>query len=219
MTGKTLLYIPSTQIVDFVSQNPIDWSNKDWACRGGPGDKAGVPPTPVVEEFLNLLLERRALFTQEEFMNHCWQQWRDWIVEKPREQKLGLKAKLYRNFYPAMIDALHVWAMLVESGMFDSCVLNSTEDAINGNDLIVTSGGQTYCFALIGPTSASRDNREYKRNHRNTNGRYDTESIELVMKIEYEKSPGNKRWYRRSDIMEAILKSKTSEAPMLVAAD
>ena len=63
MSGITLMYIPSDTIVRYVSENPIDWGSKDLAKRGGPGDQAGITPTPAVEEFLRLLIERRELFT------------------------------------------------------------------------------------------------------------------------------------------------------------
>lgn len=213
MSGITLLYIPSDEIVRYVTAHPIDWHKPEMANRGGPGDKAGITPTPAVEEFLRLLMDRRALFTQSEYMHHCWVQWRSWIEPKPMDQKVGVKAKLYRNFYPAMIDSLHVWAMLVETGMFDTCVLNSAEDAISKTDLIVTSGPKAYRLALIGPTINAIQDRQYKLANR---GNGEDTSIEIVLPSEYPRQPGNKRWYRKSDVMRAILGITET---MAVAAD
>lgn len=204
MPGKTLLYIPSDEIVNFVSRNPIDWDRLELARRGGVGDQAGMPPTPAVEEFLDLLIEGQKLFTQREYLCHCWNKWRDWVLSKTQSQKLGVKAKLYRNFYPAMIDSLHVWAMLCESGMFDTCVMNSVEDAIGKTDLLVRSKNRIYRIALLGPTSSAANDRQYKLTHRNGNGA-DVRCVEIQMPESYSKAIGNKRWFRRSDIMGALL--------------
>lgn len=203
MAEVTLIYVPSDEIIRFVTANPIDWCDRDNAKRGGVGDKAGMTPTPAVEEFLNLLIARRGLFTQKEYMEWCWDKWREWILLKPYEQKVGIKAKLYRNFYPAMIDSIHVWAMLCESGMFDRCILNSAEDAIGKTDLIVFSRELEYRLALIGPTEYAKGDRQYKLQHR---GNSDNRTcIEIVLPMTYPKTPGNKRWYNRGDVMQSIL--------------
>src|SRR5262245_41698737 len=110
-----LVYIKSPVILDYLTQHPIDWSHRDLAKRGGVGDSAGMTPTPAVREFLSLLRERRgALFTQEDFAQHCQQAWREWWSQKTLPQQKGVIAKLYRNFYPSLIDSLYVWALLVE---------------------------------------------------------------------------------------------------------
>lgn len=201
MSERALLYIPSAQIVGFVTRNPIDWSKREWSELHGPGDMAGKTPTPAVEEFLNLLIQKRGLFTQKEYMQHCWDAWDTWIRPKPSIQKYGVKAKLYRNFYPSMVDSIHVWAMLCETGMFDLCFMSATEDAIGKSDLILHSDGRELRLALLGPTDKALRDREYKIRHRD-NG--DAGCIEIRLPIEYPRSPGNKRWFRKSDIMEAI---------------
>ena len=104
----TLLYFRSDYVVDFISQHPIDWKDRALAMRGGAGDQAGVTPTPAVHEFLSLLGKKQALFTQEEYHRYCAFVWRDWLLGKPEIQRQGVEAKLYRNFYPSMIDSLHV---------------------------------------------------------------------------------------------------------------
>lgn len=204
MNERALLYIPSSEIVDFITGNPIDWNEdkKALAKRGGAGDQAGVTPTPAVEEFLSLLIKKRGLFTQEEYLQHCVSQWKDWAVSKTPEQKFGIKAKLYRNFYPSMIDSIHVWAMLCESGMFELCFLSATEDAIGKSDLILRSGNRELRLALMGPTTQASEDREYKINHR---GNGEVGCIEIRLSLVHPKSPGNKRWFKKSDVMRAIL--------------
>lgn len=201
--ATTLLYIPSTEIMGFVSDNPIDWRNehKLTAKRGGYGDQAGPTPTPAVEEFLKMLQDRRALFTQQEYAVWCFRAWFDWIGPKHRLQKLGVHTKLYRNFYPSMIDSLHVWAMLVESGRFDACVLDSADDAIGKTDLTVTAGDATFRLALIGPTAQAATDRAYKIERRSTDR---SACIEIAMQIGAPKSPGNKRWHKAPDVLAAI---------------
>lgn len=208
MSGKTLIYIPSDEIVDFITKNPIDWGDRDAAKRGGIGDQAGVTPTPAVEEFIDLLLTKRSLFTQDEYIQHCRGKWIDWLNTKTGDQRLGVRAKLLRNFYPSMIDSLHVWAMLCESGMFDRCVLNSTEDAIGKSDISVYSKDRVYRIALVGPTRNAIDDRQYKIKHRN--GDKVDDFIEIVIPKEYPRDPGNKRWLRKSDVMAALLKTSVA---------
>ncbi len=227
MSERALIYIPSTEIVDFVTKNPIDWGddtevtleNKkkvklgDLAKRNGVGDTAGVTPTPAVEEFLNLLIEKRGLFTQDEYMRYCVKKWNGWATSKTPDQKFGIKAKLYRNFYPSMIDSLHVWSMFCESGMFEVCFMSATEDAIGKSDLILRSGSKELRIALVGPTGRASQDRAYKLEHRN-NG--EAGCIEIKLPFDREKSPGNKRWFNRSDIMRAIL-SQGQEQPIALS--
>jgi hypothetical protein len=201
--GKTLLYIPSGRVVDYIARNPIDWDDRELAKRGGAGDQAGVPPTPTVEEFFGLLLDKQGLFTQRQYWEHCWRKWNGWIKEKPEQQQRGVKAKLYRNFYPSYIDSLHVWSILCESGEFDQCVLNSTEDAVGKTDITVRRGDRVYRIAIVGPTDHAVNDRAYKVAYRG-----DGETVAhvvLQMPIAYEKNPGNKRWFRSPNVMDAIL--------------
>jgi hypothetical protein len=116
MERLLLLYFPSRYIVEYVTRHPIDWADRELAKRGGDGDMAGKPPTPSVQEFLALLYETGELFTQEEYWARCADQWQTWINERiahhadlakrdarHRQPRIydGLRAKAYRNFYPA----------------------------------------------------------------------------------------------------------------------
>jgi hypothetical protein len=147
---------------------------------------------------------------------YCVKAWNGWATSKTPDQKFGIKAKLYRNFYPSMIDSLHVWAMLCESGMFEMCFLSATEDAIGKSDLILRSGGRDFRLALLGPTSQASEDREYKINHR---GNGDAGCIEIRLPGAYPKSPGNKRWFRKSDVMKAILSHHKGGGELDMAAD
>lgn len=228
---RALIYIPSSEIVDYITSNPIDWGDNtevtlsdkrivnlgELAKRGGIGDTAGVTPTPAVEEFLNLLISKRGLFTQNEYMHHCVKAWNGWAESKTKDQKYGIKAKLYRNFYPSMIDSLHVWAMICESGMFEMCLLSATEDAIGKSDLILRSGNKELRIALLGPTPRASKDREFKIAHRGTG---DDKCIEIKLSLDSPKSPGNKRWFRKPDVMRSILSHGQAQSVELpLAAD
>lgn len=198
----TLLYIPARQIVGFVSLHPIDWANRELAARGGIGDQAGRTPTPAAAEFLQLLLVRRELFTQEQFWNYCYSQWGWWFRDLTLQQRDGVKAKMYRNIYPSMIDSLHAWSLLSETGRFDACILDSLDDAVGKSDLTLCWQGNRARIALIGPTQNCVQDREYKLTHRA--GPSDLDTIVVKMPFERKKSPGNKRWYELEDFRNAF---------------
>lgn len=199
--GITLLYFNSQQIMRFLATHPIEWFDefKSYAERGGYGDQAGVPPTPAVEEFLSLLSLKHELFTQKEYLDYCYSKWRNWW---PTDQKRGdgLSVKLYRNFYPSMIDSLHAWALLVESGKFASCTVDSYADAIAKTDITVqTFTGERFSLALRIDTRSSRESARYKEDHRE--GYKDVQAVTIWLPCDKTrpKSPGQKRWYQLSD--------------------
>jgi len=200
MNSPALIYFPSQYIVDYITKNRIDWDQADLARRGGWGDRAGIPPTPAVAEFLSLLTQKGDMFTQKEYMEHCFSQWSGWLQERQQMHWRGLQAKLYRNFYPSMIDSLHVWAMLCETRRFDSCFLSSYEDAIGKTDLIVMNGDIQYRLALL--FENAKENLDYKKTHRH---RGDVSPcIEIVLPKIYPRNPGNKRWYKIQEVLKAI---------------
>lgn len=211
--GVSLIYIPSSVIVEYVASNPINWLEKYklMARRGGAGDTAGVTPTPAVYEFLALYHHQKGLFTQKEYAEWCFEQWRDWLGEKTEDQRRGVGTKLYRNFYPSMIDSLHVWSMMVESGGFHACILDSTQDAIGKTDITLVRNGVSHRVALLINTTNGIGDRRYKLAHRNTDN--DLSCIEIRLPLSREKSPGNKRWYVQTDVLEAI-----ATLPLLEAA-
>ena len=198
----TLMYLSSDYIVSYVTKHPINWRNEDkrLAGRGGVGDTAGITPTPAVGEFLEVLSQRQSLFTQHDYAIHCRKRWHDWWANLTPDQEKGFIAKLFRNFYPSMIDSLHVWSMLSEAGWFEICYLDAYEDAVGKTDLTLKSGDKTIKVALVGPTKAARDDRRYKLTHRNDGS--GMEAIEVQLSLSRQKRPGNKRWYELDDFVE-----------------
>lgn len=212
--SRSLLYFRSTYIYDFIVQNPLHektWSNekKELAKRGGVGDSAGMPPTPSVYEFLVLLHTKKDLFSQDEFWKHCYAVWHrtGFFDEKTTEQKKGLQAKAYRNFYPSMIDSLHVWSLLSESGHFSRCYLDAYDDVIGKYDIsVVSNAGNIYKIGLRADTKASQSCFEYKQENRDIEGRGENViSVTLPIKgRERGDHTGNKRWYCIEDFAKLL---------------
>ena len=202
--GVSLIYVPSYAIVEYVASNPVNWLDqyRHMAKRGGVGDTAGVTPTPAVYEFLALYHHKKGLFTQREYAEWCFSQWQEWLSDKTDDQRRGVGVKLYRNFYPSMIDSLHVWAMMVESGGFHACILDSTQDAIGKTDLTLVRSGISYRVALLIDSTNSVGDRRYKLAYRNTDN--DLSCIEIRLPLSREKAPGNKRWYLPADVLDAM---------------
>lgn len=161
---------------------------------GGPGDQAGMTPTPAMGEFLDLLLDRKDLFTQAEYRDHCFSVWSEWLARKHPEQVKGVEAKLFCNFYVSGIDTLHAYALMVEAGMFDICYIDIIEDVLSKTDLTLKNSGCTVRVQLIGPNA--RTEREYKNLHRGrANGAVE---IQLTRRP---KTIGGKMWYRIRDFV------------------
>ena len=199
---RTLMYFSASYIVDWVTRHPIDWSNKMLTGRGGPGDKAGKSPTTSVEEFFRLLLQRRGLFTQQEYSDHCFARWREWLVGKPKIQCDGVHAKLLRNYYPSRIDSLHAWALLSESGLFSRCVLDSYSDAVSKCDITVYYGdGRKVDVALVGPSGAAVRSRARKIARSNGVG---SSAVEITLPMDRARNPGNKRWHILEDFSKIL---------------
>lgn len=205
--GESLIYMSSQHIMDYVEQHPIMWMDdkKEMASLGGAGDKAGLPPVPSVELWIRCLRTKEQLFTQEEYAKFCFadDKWSAWLRGKHAEALEGLRIKLYRNFYPSMIDSLHVWALLAETGLFDSCIVETDRDAIAKVDMTVTTKGHRLALALRGPTPDATWAKQYKAQYRNNGQARD--AIELALSIRKPRSPGNKRWFDAEEVVTAIL--------------
>lgn len=201
---STLIYIPSKHIVSFVSRNPIDWMTRDQAMMG---DKAGLPPIPSVEMFLDFLLDKKTLFSQAQYWQYCQGRWNDeypgWLPPSFTDEYNGLKAKAYRNFYPSVIDSLHVWSILSETGYFSRCILDSFEDAIQKSDITAsTPSGIDIHVALVGPTAHAKKWAKYKENYRR--GKDAKKCVELAMNKKWPTTSGNKRWFPQDFILESM---------------
>lgn len=209
----SLIYIPSREIVRYVTTNPINWMDEKRHLANRPGcvaDQAGTTPIPAVQMFLECYHAKQNLFTQAEYRAYCFQhpKWTPWLVSKPAEQVEGVGVKLYRNFYPAMVDSLHVWALLVETGKFDYCVLDSTSDAIGKTDLTVKSGDYVVRVALSVDSPQANYAKDYKNRYRGGLAEGDIFTARLPMNMR-PRSPGNKRWYCVDDFKPIIERPST----------
>lgn len=193
-----LLYLGSKAIENYISRHPVTWSNPELAKRGGVGDLAGIPPTPMVYEFFSLVGLKQGLFTQEEYRDHCFEQWQSWDKLSRPVMRKGVEAKLFRNVYPSMVNTLHAWALLVEAQWFDLCVVDTFTDAISKHDLIVSrSGCNPIALDLFIQTENSVSNRAYKLAHRKASREFVCKSFDVPLPIadRPKRQPGNMRWY------------------------
>lgn len=213
MPRQTLIHVSPEYIVNFVSENPVNWldgltdgNGLHYARIGGMGDSAGVTPTPAMEAFFAKFILDKALFTQLEYADYCFllPEWKTWGTELHPEQVRGVKAKLFRNFYPSAVDSLHVYSMLVASGEFDSVYIDTYEDAIGKVDITVQKASAVYRLALYASSKASVSSANYKQRYRSNGDDVETDLIRVVLPMARPKSPGKKRWYTLDDVLSAI---------------
>ncbi len=197
MTNLDLYFFGSEYIVNYLRFHPVDWSDLQLSRRGGAGDQAGVTPTPAVQEFLALLKYKGELFTQREYAEHCRWVWRNWFNLLSQPQQRGVTAKLHNNFYPSMIDTLHVYALLVEERIGDCYIVSPEMDARDKIDIIVKVNGQAIGLALVGPTEQAEQDRAYKVEHRSSIA--DDQVVVVKLPNARPRAPGNKRWYCLQD--------------------
>jgi hypothetical protein len=196
-----LIALSSAYILAYLRDHPVDWDERErvLAALGGPGDQAGPTPTPAVGEFLALLGSRHGqLFTQDEFVAHCRAVWADWWATLSPGQQQGVRAKLRRNFYPSMIDSLHVWALLHETGCFDCCLVDSIADAVGRTDLTLRRGEWSVRVALVVDSRAARHTRAYKHIYRRPEP---PGTVVIPLPLSRPREPGNKRWYCLEDFL------------------
>lgn len=187
-----LIYISSRAILDFCAAHPIKWMTPGEA--NGPGNV--LTPTPAIGLFYKYVAQTERMFTQEEYWNYANQEWGDWIDSLSQTVKDGLRARLYRNFYPSCVDTIYVWAMLAESGKFAYCVLDSIKDAVGKVDISVHAlNGQSVNIALYNDSKRALNWTVYKRTYRGEV----KDVIDVLLPMERAKGIGNKRWYEVSD--------------------
>lgn len=198
-----LIYVASGEIKEFCAANPVQWSTPDLYGLGGAGDRAGMPPVSSVEIFLDLLRTKCGLFSQAELWEASMEAWGEWFISLPDRRKnedrlqllrSGLRAKTYHNFYPSMIDSLHVWAMLVEVGGFDRCFLDSVEDHTGKTDITVHRKTDRWCIAL------QAQKKQVLRPR--ARGVMPDDACLVRLPMERAKIPGNKRWFEVGDFFE-----------------
>jgi hypothetical protein len=194
MAKLSLIYFSSDTIQGYCKQHPIDWAVQELA--NGPGNI--LTPSPAIEVFFNTLVDGRRLFNQEEYWGAACQTWSGWVDDLKEDQRLGLKARLYRNFYPSAIDSIHVWALLVESGEFAYCLVDTIQDAVSKTDITVyTKDNLKLGIALSIATPESHKWQRHKRAYRHKEVSGVIVPVELT--LDRPKRPGNKRWYRTDD--------------------
>ena len=147
-------------------------------------------------------------------MESCWAAWgKDKRIETlPHPIRGGLGVRLYRNFYPSMIDSLHVWALLAETQLFDVCFLDSTADAVAKTDLTLVKGSTEYRIALFAGSKRSVNDRLFKLKNRNTES--EVLCIDVVLPMERKQSYGKKRWYEIGDFENFIQQAGLKFSPL-----
>lgn len=213
----TLIYLNSHFIINYIDRHPICWPSEKLAKRGGSGDRAGIPPTSMVYEFFSLLSQKQGLYTQREYRDHCFEQWKGWKSLDDEKSRAGVSAKLFRNVYPAMINTLHAWALLVEAGWFSICVVDTFTDAFSKHDLIVYRGADRcnpIALDLFIDTKASRSDRAYKQSHRKATRDFVGDFFEIPLKTadRPKKMPGNMRWYCLRDFESVYTKIRNRDS-------
>jgi hypothetical protein len=215
-----LISISSDYILSFCAEHPIIWyplSNfgqdgsvyrrtREWQQtarrRGGVGDKK--TPTPAVGVFLDLLIKRDGvLFTQEQYAQYTKKIWNDWLEELTTDERLGIYVRLYAQFYPAMIDSLHVWSILSEERVADVCFLDSFNDVVAKTDLTLIKGEQSVKIALRSGGASGRRTAEYKIARRK-GGCEPPDCFPVWLDMDERQGIGRKRWYKLSDFADVI---------------
>lgn len=200
MTQIRLVYYRSDEIQRFCSENPIDWKTRKEAEMGNI-----MPPSPAIGIFFSTLMDYGHLFTQQEYYREAWNAWKPWTRELSEEEAAGMKARLYRNFYPSAIDSLHAWSLLVESGEFAYCILDTAEDATDKKDITVwTNDDISIGIELFAANNYTGKWRKHKARYRGTP---DGKTVEVPLTFDRPRRPGNKRWYTMADfkvVLETI---------------
>ena len=186
-----LVYWSSRAVQQFCARHPIEWSTRDLAKQGDL-----LTPTPGMQVFFELLLKDSRLFDQAQYYAKACAVWSDWMAHLDESTREGIKARLYRNFYPSGIDSLHAWALLVETGLFDACLIDPLADATSKTDITVfTKDRRPISIALYAGNPYSRQLTRYKRRVRGGA----PNAIDVILPMDRPQRPGNKRWYEIQD--------------------
>lgn len=213
-----VIYLSSEYILDWFSDpaHQVEWCSSELADMGDflPPEKYGV--APVMKVFFEYLGKRGELFTQKEFTDYFWSLYPEFKADLPPEFARAYGARIWRNFYPSGgIDSIHVWALLVESGQFARCLINSEEDVVGKTDLIVyTKKGQRLDLALRIDTNRSRRRAAKKQENLSGMRGVNDAAIDVPLPFdEREKGAGNKRWYNYDDLKPVFDAAGIAYAP------
>lgn len=197
----TMTYFSSQFIVEYIKEHPIEWPS-----RGLADTVRNVRiPFSCIGAFFELLKKKDGLFSQEEYIDYLWDTDRLDIEPYGFDGLVGLEARIKRNFYPSALDSLHAFSILVESGRFARCTLDTLEDVVSKVDLSVTSKeGVCLGIALMAGTSSGKRWAVHKNIYREGWG--DWNVIEVPLPMDRPREPGNKCWYNVEDF-EVVFKA------------
>ena len=191
-----LMYLSSNAIQSFCTKHPIQWHTRQLAEQGDI-----LTPTPGMQVFFDMLLESNRLFTQKQYYEKACVVWSDWLERLDDKRREGIKARLFRNFYPSAIDSIHSWSLLVETGLFDACYIDPLEDAKSKTDItVVTKYRNPISIALYFGGAYSKRRTEYKRIARGGS----IDAVDVILPEERPRTPGNKRWYKTEDFAHVL---------------
>lgn len=205
---------------------------RDVTGRGGLADQCGRPPVPTMQVFFNAVTSLSRPITQEELWEWCKNAWgMQWLQSVPGQKVRrrpdgtleqitladlheALRIKTYYNFYASAIDSLHVFALLVESGAAEWCVLDCAEDVLGGTDLSVGAGDLHCTIALRASTQWARDDAAHKQKNRGAT----TTQFVIEWPRSRLKGVGDKRWYTLDDLVPVLdaLKHTTTQPNLFV---
>lgn len=162
-----------------------------------------LTPGPVMGVCLDLLLDKGCLFTEDECVEYTEeiQEWSLWYMELDENQLKGIKGRIYCNFVPSFIDTLHFWALLVEAGEFDTCIIDIQKDVVSKTDMVVRKKDFQATLALAIDSKDSKGWQKYKKRVR---GDAPGGTIKIPLSMKRPRSPGNKRWYNEDDIQPVL---------------
>lgn len=198
-----LVYMASETIFKFCVDHPMRWPLRERAHKAGNLRS----PTPAVAVFFDKLIRDGSLFTMEDYIRtahaawdtpeHGW--WFRSVAAQHGTNMVGCyDCRLGRNFYPSCIDSLYVWALCVEHGGFERCMLSTLTDAVGKTDLRVWRNGQRLSIGLRRDNVYSRkwEARKARRGPR-------PDDYVEVRLTDRPMGPGNRRWYTLADLAKA----------------
>lgn len=192
-----LSYWSTEATIEFCRLNPIVWASREQKklINGAGNIKT---PTPALEVFFELLQERGELFCQFEYHRIALIKWYDEFLSWAKPVRYGVGWRLWHNFYPSAVDSLHVWAMLVETGEFDRCILDVADDTKGKTD--VTVWHKEEGPVKIALHTDSPENRKWTKHKRKYRGAIPEGIVDIILPMDRPKGIGNKRWYKISDL-------------------
>jgi len=209
--NQLVLYTESRSIVRFINEHPFNLYGeyREQTNRGGLADK--MPPVKIVNLFLELLGEKKGLFTQQEFIDYSLLQLNDWIAKMIKEVRnpafrAAFGARLGRNFYMSLMKQLHVSSFCIELGWFDRIWWDAVTDASSKHDLIATTHDKPHiAIDLLAGSQKALEAYRYKQQYRQSNGSSVSKSYPVLLDIRRHSPGGNAIWYCPKDFEHIVI--------------